>query len=453
MLLSTLILAVLFATCTAAAQDTPRDAIDLYFQAHAFGNGDYIQRAFASDAKIQFVENGEPRQWTREEFAQRFRGPAEDEHRRVRRVERLDITGNAASAVLTLDYPQVLFTDHVSLLKINNQWKIMNKVFSADHRNAAQEDIKDTLENRSLPFEPRKIIGNVYYVGTNLISSFLIVTPAGHILLDTGHIQMLPQVEANIEKLGFKPKDLKIVLNSHAHFDHCGGFAEFKRQTAATIVASSLDGDLMTRGGKGDFANGDDFPYEPIKPDRLIADGERVELGGVSLTAHLTPGHTKGCTSWSMKVGENGKTYDVLFLCGLTVSPFKLTNTTTISQAAPVAMVIGNFRNRTNTVNNAAEQDLAIVNQSSNNISILLSSVDQNLNVTLTEANGSPIPVGTTPVAIATGDLNADGVADLAVVNEGDNSVTVLLGSSNLDGYHAGYFVGASIAAFCPRHH
>ncbi len=326
MLLSMLILTVLFATCTAAAQDTPRDAVELYFQAHAFGNGDYIQRAFASDARIQFVENGEPKQWTREEFAQRFQGPAEDEHRRVRRVERLDITGNAASAVLTLDYPQVLFSDHVSLLKINNQWKIVNKVFSADHRNAAQEEIKDTLENRSLPFEPRKVIGSVYYVGTNLISSFLIVTPAGHILLDTGHIQMLPQVEANIEKLGFNPKDVKIVLNSHAHFDHCGGFAEFKLLTGATIVASRLDGELMTRGGKGDFANGDDFPYEPIKPDRLIADGERVELGGVSLTAHLTPGHTKGCTSWSMRVNENGRSYDVLFLCGLTVSPFKLTN-------------------------------------------------------------------------------------------------------------------------------
>ena len=115
-------------------------------------------------------------------------------------------------------------------------------------------------------------------------------------------------------------------------------------------------------------------------------------------------------------------------------SPFKLTNTTTISQAAPVAMVSGNFRNRTNTVNNAAEQDLAIVNQGSNNISILLSSVDQNLNVTLAEAPSSPIPVGTTPVAIATGDLNADGVLDLAVVNQGSATVSVLLGSTNLDG-------------------
>jgi len=115
-------------------------------------------------------------------------------------------------------------------------------------------------------------------------------------------------------------------------------------------------------------------------------------------------------------------------------SPFKLTNTTTISETAPVAMVSANFRNRINTINNGAEVDLAVVNQGSNNVAILLSSVDQNLNVTLTEAANSPISVGTTPVAIATGDLNADGVPDLAVVNQGNATVSILLGSSNLDG-------------------
>ena len=82
----------------------------------------------------------------------------------------------------------------------------------------------------------------------------------------------------------------------------------------------------MMRGGTGDFFWGDEMPYEPVKPDRFIADGDQVELGGVSLTAHLTPGHTKGCTTWSMRVNQDGKDYDVLFLCGLTVSPYKLTN-------------------------------------------------------------------------------------------------------------------------------
>lgn len=317
---------VISAVVVAETQDTPRDAIELYFRAHASGNGDFIRQAFTPDAAIEFVDNGELKQWTREEYVARFQAPASDEYRRVRRVEHLEITGTAASATLTLDYPQVLFTDHLSLLKIGNQWKVVNKIFSADHRNAGQEAMKDTLQNWSLPFEPRRIIGNIYYVGSNLISSFLIVTSEGLILLDTGNIQMLPQVEANIEKLGFKPKDVKFLLNSHAHFDHCGGFAEFKRQSGATIVASKLDGELMKRGGKGDFYWGDDLAYEPATPDRYVADGDRLELGGVSLTAHLTPGHTKGCTSWSMRANENGKDYDVLFLCGLTASPYKLTN-------------------------------------------------------------------------------------------------------------------------------
>ena len=119
-------------------------------------------------------------------------------------------------------------------------------------------------------------------------------------------------------------------------------------------------------------------------------------------------------------------------------SPFKLTNTATISETAPVAMVSANFRNQINTINNGAEVDLAVVNQGTNNVAILLSSVDSNLNVTLTEAANSPIAVGTTPVAIATGDMNADGVPDLAVVNQGNStvsgSVSILLGSTNLDG-------------------
>lgn len=333
MFIPALILAILQSTDTPSKDDGPRSAIELYFKAHALGNGDYIRQAFTPDAKISFIDQGQMKQWTREEFAARFQKPADDEYRRVRRVESLDVSGTAASAVLTLDYPQVLFKDHLSLLKIGDQWKIVNKVFSAEHRKGnGQEALNKVLQDWSLPFEPRRIIGNIYYVGSNLISSFLIVTPAGHILIDTGHVQLLPQVEANIGKLGFKVNDVKILLNSQAHVDHCGGFAEFKRQIGATVIVSKLDGDLMMQGGKhdfantGDFANGDDLAYEPIKPDRIVADGERIELGGTSLTAHLTPGHTKGCTSWSMQVNEDGKAYDVLFLCGLTVSPFKLTN-------------------------------------------------------------------------------------------------------------------------------
>jgi metallo-beta-lactamase class B len=318
--------AVLLATGTAAGQDSPRQAIELYFQAHAQGNGDFIRQAFAPEAKIEFIDNGQLRQWTREEFAGKFNGPATDEYRRVRHLERLDVNGTAGNAVITLDYPEVLFTDYLSLLQIAEQWKIVNKVFFANRRNRAQAAIRETHEVRSLPFPPRRLIGNIYYVGTNLISSFLIVSPAGHILLDTGDFEMLPQVEANIETLGFRTKDVKILLNSHAHVDHCGGFREFKRRTGALVVASRLDGDLMMRGGKGDFYWGDEAGYDPITADRIIHDGDHVELGGVTLKAILTPGHTKGCTSWSMRTNDNGKDYDVLFLCGLTVSLYKLRN-------------------------------------------------------------------------------------------------------------------------------
>jgi metallo-beta-lactamase class B len=331
MFLAALTVALLLQATTPPADPGPRAAIELYFTAHALGDGSYIRQAFTPDARISFVDHGELEQWTRDEFAHRFHGPAADEYRRVRRVESLDVYGDAASAVVTLDYGQVLFRDHLSLLKVGGQWKIVSKIFSAEHREKGQA-LKQTLQGWSLPFEPRRIIGNVYYVGSNLISSFLITTPAGHILIDTGHIQLLPQVEANVEKLGFRVKDVKILLNTQAHVDHCGGFAQFKRETGASIMVSNRDGEQMMSGGKGDYAdngafdNGDDMDYEPVKPDRIIADGEQVELGGLTLTAHLTPGHTKGCTTWSMRATEAGKDYDVIILCGLTVSPYKLTN-------------------------------------------------------------------------------------------------------------------------------
>jgi metallo-beta-lactamase class B len=326
MVLPILMIAIFFSRGKAQSDHGPRAVIEKYFQAHALGNGDFIRQAFTSDAKIAFIEGDRKVEWTTENFAKRFQQQAPDEYRRIRTVERLDISGSAASAVLKLNYPNVEFTDHMSLLKIGGEWKIVSKVFYANRRDAGKDAIKETLESRMRPAEPGKIIGNIYYVGSNLISSFLITTPAGHILLDTGPVEMLPRLKNNIEKLGFKPADVKVLLNSHAHFDHCGGFAEFKRDTGATVVATKEDGGLMARGGKDDFAWGDDLAYEPIKPDRVVGDGENIELGGIHLTAHLTPGHTKGCSTWSMRVNDSGRAYDVVFLCGLTVSTYKLTN-------------------------------------------------------------------------------------------------------------------------------
>jgi metallo-beta-lactamase class B len=326
MLTPILMVAMLLSAGEQSGDDGPRAAIEQYFRAHALGNGDLIRQAFTPDGKVAFIEGDRKVEWTTEEFAKRFQKPAPDEYRRIRRVERLNVSGSAASAVLVLDYPNVEFTDHMSLLKIGGKWKIVSKVFHADRRDAGKAAIRETLESRMDPIEPRRIIGNIYYVGSNLISSFLITTPAGHILLDTGPVEMLPQLKANIEKMGFKPTDVKFLLNSHAHFDHCGGFAEFKRETGATVVATKDDGELMARGGKDDFAWGDDLAYEPIKPQQVVADGENLEFGGMKLTAHLTPGHTKGCNTWSMRVEDGGRAYDVVFVCGLTVSTYKLTN-------------------------------------------------------------------------------------------------------------------------------
>lgn len=176
------------------------------------------------------------------------------------------------------------------------------------------------------PVAPFKIIGNLYYVGASDVTSYLIATPKGLILLDSGFAETVPQVEANIKTLGFKLSDVKILLNSHAHDDHAGGFAELKRVTHATLEVSAADAALMARGGHADPGYGDRFLFEPVQADRLLKDGDRVELGGVTMTARLTPGHTPGCTTWTMRVMDGGKLYDVVFLCSATAPGYRLVN-------------------------------------------------------------------------------------------------------------------------------
>ena len=163
------------------------------------------------------------------------------------------------------------------------------------------------------PVAPFHIIGNIYYVGASDVTSFLIVTPAGDILLDGGFVETAPQIEANIQKLGFKLADVKYLLNSHAHFDHAGGLAELKKRTGAQLVAMKGDSGVLADGGFSDFAFGGKQQFPPVKPGRVIHDGDDVTLGGVTLTAHNTPGHTRGCTTWTMTTEENGKKYNVVF--------------------------------------------------------------------------------------------------------------------------------------------
>ncbi len=165
-----------------------------------------------------------------------------------------------------------------------------------------------TDEDQTTAYPPHKIIGNVYYVGTRTLSSFLVVTPQGNILIDTTYERNVPVIQKSVEALGFKFSDTKIILGNHAHGDHMEGDAAAKALTGAQVMAMAEDVpalQAMTPGGK------------PHPVDRTLHDGDTVALGGVTLTAHLTPGHTHGGTTWTMKVTEGGKTYDVVFYCSL----------------------------------------------------------------------------------------------------------------------------------------
>jgi metallo-beta-lactamase class B len=176
------------------------------------------------------------------------------------------------------------------------------------------------------PVEPFRIVGNIYYVGANEITSYLITSPQGHILLDGGFVETAPIIRDNIRKLGFKPEDVKFLLSSHAHFDHAGGIAQLKQWTGAQFVASREDGAQMERGGRGDFAWGDKYAFPPLHPDRIIADRDTISIGTTTMTAHLTPGHTKGCTTWTIDAEENGHSYHVVFLCSISMPGYKLIN-------------------------------------------------------------------------------------------------------------------------------
>jgi metallo-beta-lactamase class B len=176
------------------------------------------------------------------------------------------------------------------------------------------------------PAEPFRIVGNIYYVGASEISSFLITSPRGHILLDGGFVETAPMIRDNIRKLGFRIEDVKYLLNSHAHFDHAGGLAQLKQWTGAQFVASREDGALLVRGGRGDFAWDDKLTFPSLTPDRIVAQGDAVSVGGTTMIAHLPPGHTKGCTTWTTEAGENGHRYHVVFLCSTSVPGYKLVN-------------------------------------------------------------------------------------------------------------------------------
>ena len=183
------------------------------------------------------------------------------------------------------------------------------------HPAAAQQS--EAWRAMNQPVEPFRILGNLYYVGANSVAIYLITTPEGHILIDGGFEETVPIIRSGIAELGFELKDVKILLNSHAHIDHAAGLAALKKETGAKLFASKEDSPVLEKGGLGDDLFGDRFPFPAVEVDRRLEDGDTVELGGVTLTARVTAGHTRGCTSWVFDVEHEGKSHKAVSICSL----------------------------------------------------------------------------------------------------------------------------------------
>jgi metallo-beta-lactamase class B len=187
------------------------------------------------------------------------------------------------------------------------------------------------------PFPPFKIAGNLYYVGSKGLANYLITTSQGHILINSDLEENVPLIRASVERLGFKFTDIKILLISHGHWDHNAASDTIKKITGAKYMVMDADVSVVESGGKTDFQYGNvpSSLYTPTRVDRVLHDGDEVKLGGTTLVAHLTPGHTKGCTTWTMKVKEAGKTYNVVVIGSPNVNPgYRLVNNAAYPQIA-----------------------------------------------------------------------------------------------------------------------
>lgn len=163
------------------------------------------------------------------------------------------------------------------------------------------------------PIEPFRVVGNVYYVGTEGLAAYLVVSPRGDVLLDGTLAENAPLIERNIEKLGFHVRDVKVLLNSHAHFDHAGALARLKKDTGARLWASAGDVWALEHGRhRGDDTYGG-ATFPAVKVDHVVRDGETLRLGDLRLTAVLTPGHTPGCTTWTFPVRDGARTLNAVF--------------------------------------------------------------------------------------------------------------------------------------------
>jgi len=218
-------------------------------------------------------------------------------------------------------------------LHIRTLFPVLILVLSATGSALSQAIPPDWTES----FPPFHIAGNLYYVGSRGLANYLLTTPQGNILINSDLEANVPMIRASIEKLGFKFEDTKILLISHAHWDHDAGSATIKEMTGARYMVMDGDAAVVESGGKTDFQYGNTpgYLYRPAAVDRVLHDGDEVRLGNTVLVARLTPGHTKGCTTSTMKVIERGKTYQVVIVGSPNVNPgYKLVENTTYPKIA-----------------------------------------------------------------------------------------------------------------------
>lgn len=202
-------------------------------------------------------------------------------------------------------------------------------------KQGARVDVREEILRMPLPtaqtlldgaFPAHRVIGNVYYVGSKQLATYLITTPEGHILINSGFEETVPLIQQAVESLGFKPTDVKILLASHAHSDHVAGHAKLKELTGAKVYVMDGDEAVIANGGKGQYLY-HDSRWAPCAVDVVLKDGDEVRLGGVTLVARRTPGHTRGCTSWTWRVTDGGKPHDVVVIGSPNVNPgYRLVN-------------------------------------------------------------------------------------------------------------------------------
>lgn len=201
---------------------------------------------------------------------------------------------------------------------------ILISLGSGAHAQTLSNFMKEMMIRWRTPTEPFKVIDNVYYVGTAGLSSFLITSPDGHMLIDTALPDGTSMIKTNIEKLGFKLTDIKYLLNTHAHYDHAGGLAELKRDTGAQLVSSAPDKPLLEGGYYPGQENDESLKFPPVKVDRVVTQGDKITIGKVTLTANMTPGHSPGCTTWTTVTREKKWNHTAVFFCSATIAANRL---------------------------------------------------------------------------------------------------------------------------------